>query len=241
MNKLIKTVLAGTIATVSVLPAAQALEAGDMIVRFGAITVAPNADGSDPSLGTINLQDAGLANGISVDDDTQFGFSSTYMFSSHWGLEVLAATPFDHEIKVSGGALDNHKIGSTKHLPPTVSLQYYFMGATNSQWQPYAGLGVNYTNFFDTNVDNNFAATIDTITQDGTTDGDLDIDDPWGMAGQIGLDYYLSENWLVNVSAMYTHINADASIDFNGTSSSQLDVNTDIDPWVYRINVGYKF
>ena len=38
-------------------------------------------------------------------------------------------------------------LGETKHLPPTLSVLYYF--DTNSAIKPYMGVGINYTIFFE--------------------------------------------------------------------------------------------
>lgn len=123
-----------------------AYEQGDIVLRAGLVTVAPDAD-SDP----IVLPDpvGTLPNGVDVDNDTQISIIGTWMMSDNWGLEVLAATPFEHDIDLEDAPLP---AGSTKHLPPTVSLQWYPRGNAEG-WQPYVGVGVNYTKFFDEEVD----------------------------------------------------------------------------------------
>ena len=52
------------------------------------------------------------------------------MFSSHWGIELLAATPFSHDVKLKGTSVNaaNGKLGSLKQLPPTLSVVYYPLG-----------------------------------------------------------------------------------------------------------------
>ena len=109
-----------------------AYEAGDVILRVGAATVAPDAD-SDvvPGLGVT----------VDVDDNTQLGIIPVYMVDPNWGIELLAATPFKHDIDVNELPI---KAGSTKHLPPTLTVQWYPRG-DKSGWQPYLGVGVNYT------------------------------------------------------------------------------------------------
>src|SRR5690606_15009207 len=130
MRKLIAALVVGS----SCVAAAQAHEAGDFLVRVGAVQIAPDA-----SSGSI------LGGGVDVDDATGLGFSGTWFATSHIGIEVLAALPFEHDI-VGTGALAGVDIGSTKHLPPTVSLQYYPLG--EGKLQPYACIGLNYTTFY---------------------------------------------------------------------------------------------
>ncbi len=61
-----------------------------------------------------------------IDKDTQLGLTGVYMFTDYLGLELLAATPFKHDIKVKGlGALGIREVGNTKLLPPTLSVQLY--------------------------------------------------------------------------------------------------------------------
>ncbi|MCO4759351.1 MAG: outer membrane beta-barrel protein, partial [Oceanospirillaceae bacterium] len=125
----------------------------------------------------------------------------------------LAATPFKHNITANGA-----KIGDTKQLPPTLSLQYYPMD-TQSALQPYVGVGVNYTTFF----------------SEESTLGNLKLDDSWGLAAQAGVDYAVSDNVVLNAAVWYIDIDSDASL--NGA-----DIGTvEIDPWVYMVGVGYKY
>jgi len=79
---------------------------------------------------------------ITVEDDSQLSFTVVRMLNPNLGVELLAALPFEHDIR-----LDGTTIGSTKHLPPTVSLQYYVNPTTTVR--PYIGTGLNYTYFWD--------------------------------------------------------------------------------------------
>jgi outer membrane protein len=130
--------------------AGQAYEQGDWILRVGATTVDPDTDSDN-----INLP-GGLVAKADVDSDTQLGIIPAYMFTDQFAIEVLAATPFKHDIEARGeGSIKgtNLDAGSTKQLPPTISLQFYPRGG-QSGWQPYFGAGLNYTVFFDEDVDN---------------------------------------------------------------------------------------
>ena len=205
-----------------------AYEAGDFIVRAGAAQVDPNDD-SDlinvTGLGDVPNSEA------EVDDDTQLGLTFTYMLTNHLGVGLLAATPFDHDIEANLGALGTVDAGSAKHLPPTLTLQYFPMDSA-SKFQPYVGVGVNYTKFFDEDTDSELEGVIG-------APGDLEVDDSWGWAAQIGADYELSEHWLLNVSIWYIDLETDAKFKFDNGAIAKTDV--DIDPLVYMIGIGYKF
>jgi len=110
------TLLAGLVGgTVS----AQAYEQGDWIVRIGATTVAPNEDSDNIVLPT---EPPTVLKGVSVSDDTQLGLIGAYMISDNFGIELLAATPFEHDISVKGVGID---AGTAQQLPPTLSFLCY--------------------------------------------------------------------------------------------------------------------
>ena len=116
---------------------ANALDAGDWIVRFGVAHASPN-DSSGTLSGAPTV-------GVAVDGDTQLFGNIAYMFTKNIGLELLASTPFEHTVSATGGLSGD--IATVKQLPPTLSVQYYF--TPDSDVRPYVGGGVNYTVFFD--------------------------------------------------------------------------------------------
>jgi len=192
-------------------------EAGDWVVRAGALLVDPKSDngkiGSGPG-----------AIGIQVEDDTMFTFDITYMLTQNWGVELLAAAPFEHDIKVGGS-----NIASTKHLPPTLSVVYNFM--PEAKFQPYAGVGLNYTLFFDEDLDGGAL---------GDPGADLNLDDSVGVAAVVGVDVDLGNEWFLNAVVRWFDIDADADVKF--TNGSKLDLGTvEIDPWAFGVNIGRRF
>jgi outer membrane protein len=207
----------------------QAYEEGDWILRVGAATVAPNED-SDGI--TIPTEPATELRGVDIDDDTQLGLIGAYMITDSFGLELLAATPFEHDIGVSGTDLN---AGSIKHLPPTLSLQWYPRGGQTG-WQPYLGLGLNYTLIYDEKVDSDLEGALGALI--GATTVDLEAENSFGFAAQAGVDFPLSEHWGINVGVWYLDIDTTAKIK---TDVGTVKFDVDIDPWVYNIGVAYKF
>lgn len=227
-----RQIIVAALCTLVTAPAlASSLNSGDWLIRAGAASVNPDVSSTTPTLNGTGL--GGTADGIDIGDDTQIGLSATYMFNSNWGIEVLAATPFEHDITIDGGALDGAPVGTTKHLPPTISAQYYFMGGSDSAFQPYVGFGLNYTTFFSEKVDPVFEGAL------GATGSELSIEDSFGWAAQVGVDFHFSDRWFVNASAMKASIEADATVKLQ--PSGTVAVTADIDPWVYRVNIGYRF
>lgn len=227
MNKSLLS--ASLIALALVAPVAHAHQAGDFILRAGAITTAPNENSGDIKLDGTKVS----GTKATLDSDTQLGLAFAYMLTDHIGLELLAATPFQHNVGVKGlGAGLDGKLGDIKQLPPTLSLQYYPMEAS-SKFQPYAGIGLNYTMFFDEDLSSNRKAQ-------GFSN--LKLKDSVGLAGQLGMDYMINDNFLVNAAVWYIDIDTKATIDGPtalGVGKTKVDV--DVDPWVYMVGVGYKF
>jgi len=178
-------------------PFAQAFEAGDIIVRAGAITVDPHEDS-----GNVKVAGQPIDAKATLDSDTQLGLNFAYMLTDKVGLELLAATPFSHDVGTKG--LGGLKLGEIKHLPPTLSVVYYPLEKT-SAFQPYVGAGINYTWFFDDKL------TSEAENSDLKLRG-LDMKDSWGLAAQVGMDYMLTENVMLNAQVRYI----DRVYGFNG-------------------------
>ncbi|MEH2921253.1 outer membrane protein OmpW [Samsonia erythrinae] len=194
---------------------AQAHQAGDFIVRGGAITVRP-VESSDNVLGALGE--------FKVNNNTQLGLTFSYMVTDNIGVELLGATPFNHKV----GLQSTGTIAEIKHLPPSLVAQYYF-GDREDKLRPYLGVGVNYTMFFDEKFNN---------TGKNAGLSDLSLKNSWGIAAQAGLDYNLDENWLLNMSVWWMDIDTD--VKFNAGNERQT-VHTSLDPWAFMVGVGYRF
>ena len=211
-------------------PLAHAHQAGDIIVRAGAITVDPQESSSDIWVGALGTDVAGTK--ATLDSDTQLGLNFAYMLTNNIGIELLAATPFSHDVGVKGmpGGFAglNGKLGELKHLPPTLSVLYYPLDAS-SAFQPYVGAGINYTWFFDTKLSSE---------AEGKGFSGLDMKDSWGLAAQVGMDYMLTDNIMLNAQVRYIDIETTGTTNFGG---SKVKVDVDVDPFVYMVGLGYKF
>ena len=189
-------------------------EAGTWVLRAGVGVVAPDSDNLVLDPDTI----------IEVDDGTSLTLMGTYMFTPNWAFDVLASWPFNHDIKLAGT-----KIAETDHLPPTFSMQYHFL--PDATFQPYVGAGLNYTTFFSTDVEQ--------VLTDLTGITDIDLDDSFGLALQLGADWTFGNRWLLNLDLRWIDIESDLTAS-DGVDSEKLGT-VKIDPWVYSINLGYSF
>ena len=189
---------------------ALAQSAGSWTFGIGAHQVAPKSDN-----GTLTATPLGDLR-MEVGNNARPTITAEYFIRDNLGLEVLAALPFQHDIAVAGVG----KVGSTKHLPPTVSLQYHF---GKGKVRPFVGLGVNYTTFFSTKSEGPIAGA------------NLDLSDSWGLAGHVGVDFQVSERGALRID--YRQIDIDTDVEVDGAKLGTAN----IDPLVYGVAYVVKF
>lgn len=203
-------------------------------VNVGAISVMPKD--SSTNLDVVESV-AGLpagSTGVSVNNNTQVGLTFDYKLTKNWGVQLIAATPFTHDITGSG-SIDGLKVGKTKHLPPTLLAQYYF-DLGNSNIQPFVGLGVNYTNFFNTEADQQLKTTLVALGAAAANDPvTIKLKNSWGLAAQAGVNYKFSDNLGIHVMVSKIDIDTKAHVRVNGNTVQSLDVA--IDPVVAMIGL----
>lgn len=181
--------------------------ASDWFFRGGATHVSPDSD-NGVLAGTLALD---------IDSNTQLGLTVGRYFDDHWAIEVLAATPFSHTARLNGArAVD------FKHLPPTVSAQYYF-GAPDATVRPFIGAGLNFTWVYDEQERGPVAGTR------------VELDNSWGLAAQAGLLWNVSDAWHATADIRWIDIDADATL--NGASIGTATV----DPLVFSVMFGTTF
>ena len=176
------------------LPAA-AQSAGDWTVALGVHQVAPKSDNG-------RLADGALP--LSVGNSTRPTIAVEYFVRDRVGIELLAATPFRHDLGIEGLG----HIGSTKHLPPTLSLQYHF--SPQSRIAPFLGAGVNYTTFFEEE------------TRGALAGSRLALGDSWGLALHAGLDMKAGPGKL-RVDVRWMDIDSEVRLDGTKLGTAQID------------------
>ncbi len=186
---------------------AMAQSKGDWTITAGVHQVAPKSDN-----GTLS---GGLE--VDVDNDIKPTITGEYFIADNLGIEVLAALPFKHDINIAGLG----RVGSTKHLPPVVSLQYHFNSA--GKVSPFLGLGLNYTTFFSEETGGALAGSR------------LKLDDSWGLAAHAGLDVALSEKGALRVDVRWIDIDSEVRLD------GQKLGTVNIDPLAYGLSYVFKF
>lgn len=186
---------------------AMAADEGQFLVRARAVHIDPTNESSKGALPAADL--------VTISSKTIPELDISYFITPNIAAELVLTYPQKHDVFVGGA-----NVGTFKHLPPTLTVQYHFMPA--SQFSPYVGAGVNYTLFSKNN-----------ITVGGSKLG-LEHDS-LGFALQAGLDIKLDKNWSLNVDVKKVQIRTD--VNAGNTTLTTLKV----DPVLIGVGVGYRF
>jgi outer membrane protein len=189
------------------------------IVAAGAVTGAyAQASGESPWMVRVRYVHLDSSNkdstplGLSINNKTFGEVDVTYFLSPNLAAELVLTTPQKQTVYANGS-----EIGSFKHLPPSLLLQYHFTDLQGIK--PYLGAGINYTHF-------SGVALPEGVSLDSHS---------WGWAFQAGLDIPLDRNWSINLDVKKAYIRSDVYA--AGSSIGRLKV----DPILYAVGLGYRF
>ena len=112
-------------------------------------------------------------------------------------------------------------VGDLYQLPPVVTLQYHFNSA--GKVSPFIGAGLNYTTFFSESTGGALAGS------------KLKLDDSFGLAAHVGLDFNISPKAAIRVDARWADIDTDVKLD--GAKLGTVN----IDPLVYGASYVVRF
>ena len=204
-----KAIAAAVLATLSLTGVAMGsavAQESPWLVRVRAVHLNP-ADKSDPVGGV------GASDRLTVSDKTIPEFDVSYFFTPNLAAELVLTYPQKHDVY-----LDGTNIGTFKHLPPSLLLQYHFM--PDAPLKPYVGAGINYT----------------TLSKVRLLNGQASLEhDSVGLVLQAGLDYAIDRQWSLNLDVKKAQIRSDVMI--GGAKASRVKV----DPLMIGVGVGYRF
>lgn len=194
------------------IPGAAWAQDGPLMIRARGVYIS-TADQSDaiPSLKV-------PADAITVSKKLIPEVDFTYFLTPRVAAELILTYPQQHDVELSGT-----KIGTFKHLPPVLSLQYHF--APEAQVRPYLGVGANLTLI--SNVD---------LRVPGV--GALDLENySVGVSGQGGVDIKLGPKIYLNADVKYVTLASDVRLSASDTKVSAVKIN----PWLLGVGIGYRF
>lgn len=202
MNLLKPVVFLGLMATCG-----SALADDAWFVRAGLHNVDPKSNNGSLAGGTLDAR---------IGSDIKPTLAIGRFFDDNWAVELLAAAPFEHEVRLNGA-----KAADFKHLPPTLSVQYYF--GQPGGFRPFVGAGINYTWTYDERETGPIAGTR------------LKLGNSVGAAAQLGFLTEISDTLHLVGDVRWVDINASVSVNRNRVGEVAVD------PLVYGLYLGWRF
>jgi len=188
------------LAATTLTPAVAQTADGQWLVRARAVHLDPankdNIDGLDVGINSKWLPEVDI----------------TYFFTPNIAAELILTYPQKQDVKADG-----EKIGTLKHLPPVLSLQYHFDQVNG--FKPYVGVGLNYTRFSSVDLPEPLSIKKNSV----------------GFALQAGVDYEISKGMYLNLDVKKVQIRTDLKAE--GEKLGKVKV----DPLLIGLGIGWRF
>lgn len=185
-------------------------------VRFRGVGVVPN---ESATIGVIG-GDVAISNALIPELDF------TYFFTKNIAAELILGTA-KHDVQAIETAAGTVDLGSVWLLPPTLTVQYHFLGNKETTFKPYVGAGVNYTLFYN--------------TKSGIVK-DVKYDNALGYAAQLGFDLMLNDSFFINADVKHIFLSTDVAVDASNLAPGlNVPAKVDINPWLIGLGFGMKF
>ncbi len=155
--------------------------------------------------------------GLSLSRKTIPEVDFSYFFTPNLATELVLTVPQRHKLYSKGT-----RIGSVKHLPPTLTLQYHFN--PEGTFRPYVGAGLNYTFFSGARFEPAVQSLQPSLEKHS-----------FGLAAQAGFDVALDKQWTINVDVK--KLQMDTEVRSAGSNIGKFK----IDPLLIGVGVGYRF
>ncbi len=160
-----------------------------------------------------NKDSTGL--GLNVNNKTIPEIDISYFINKNVAVELILTVPQKQTVNSTALGTD---IGTFKHLPPVITLQYHFDNFAD--FKPYVGAGLNYTQ----------------ITHVNLLDGGANINShSWGGALQAGIDFPIDKNLSFNIDIKKLSLKTDVFV--GGANRGVLK----LDPTLIGVGLGYRY
>lgn len=135
-----------------------------------------------------------------------------YALTPHLSAELVLTIPQKHDVSLRGVG----HLGTFKHLPPTLLVQYHFF--PDAKVRPYVGGGLNYTLIYDSDLK--------------VAGVPLALDNcSFGLAAQAGVDVTITPRLSFNLDVKKAAIRTDVSA--GGAKLTEARV----DPWLFSVGL----
>lgn len=142
----------------------------------------------------------------------------SYFFTPNLAAELVVTYPQKQKIRAAG-----NRIGSLKHTPPTLTLQYHVTGL--GAFKPYVGAGINWTRISSVNFDPAVVTALHPRLERSSV----------GAAFQVGFDVEVAKHVYLNLDVKKLQLRTD--VKSSGTQVGEFK----IDPVLIGVGVGYRF
>jgi outer membrane protein len=203
----------------------------DNTLRFGLYAVLYHAQATDISG---PFTPAGLNADVPNVETIYLAYIRT--LTTHWQVELAAGVPPATDTvgkgpaKVGSLPYNGQVLGNVKWLSPTLLLHYKFFDETYA-WRPYVGAGVNFTHFYDRDVNTKGQALLGGPTSASQTNS-------WGPAASVGISYRPKEHWEVITSFNWAKVKSDLTLNTSGVVRT---TTIDFRPTAFVFAMGYSF
>lgn len=203
--------------------AANAQEAGDIQVKLLATAVLPDGEITDVAiLGPLPATTQTAAN-----DNVVPTVAIEYFFSPNISLETICCFT-QHDVDIVAGPLAGAEaVSNARVIPATFTLKYHLNPGGIS---PYVGAGPTYFLWI------NDAPGADTLGLGVTSQS---LSNELGFALQAGIDIPVSASTLVSLDAKRYFI--DTTARWYAGSTTVIQTEHSLDPWVLSAGVGFRF
>lgn len=183
-----------------------------------------------------------------IEEDSGWNVSGVWRPLPYLGLELLYTDSADHSLLLKNfrayPGQDNIHFGRFTTSSANLFVNWYMMDL-ECLGQPYIGIGVNYSDFYDDDVYPEFK---NYLINSGMSNGRayFGMRHSWGASAQLGIDWRLgrglTRSWLINAAVMYTDANSDGIVTFQTPEGyDRLYSNFETNPWTVNLGITYEF
>lgn len=180
---------------------------------------------------------------LDIGNASTVGVGLVRTLNDAWSVELALGYP--PRVRASAAGATWGKIHVTPGIgivdadvySPTAFVNYHPLGQSN-RWDPFVGIGVNYTWFANTKALGALTGAL------GPTD--ISLSDSWGAAAHVGVVYHVTPRWSVVGTVAYADVKSTlTSTSYSpimpGLITSQASTPIDFRPLLYTLAVGYSF